>query len=322
MDQLFGIRVFCTVVELGSFAAAAKRLNISPTLTSKHVMQLEKRLSTRLLNRTSRHLSLTEAGNAYFEHSRRMLEDLQAVEAVVSNATVIPQGVLKISAPVWLGTPGFVSVLADYQRQYPEVRLDVDLSGRMVNLVDEGFDLALRVSATLGHSLIARPIGPVRFHLVASPGYLAKAGRPLHAAQLPEHAMMSYSLSPIANGMTVNGPQGAETIKIVPILQSNSETLLHLAALQGMGLAFLPQVMIRNDLLEGRLEIVLAEYHLGNAQLCGVYQSRSYLSSKVRTFLDFVSADPRMTSDVPLTDPGHGFPQPHLRHSSPPIDRT
>lgn len=300
MDQLFGIKVFCTVVELKSFTAAAERLDISATMTSKHVMQLEKRLGTRLLNRTSRHLSLTEAGNAYFEHSRRMLEDLEGVEAVVSNAAVVPRGVLKMSVPVWLGTPDFVSVLADYRSQFPEVRLDVDLSGRIVNLVDEGFDLALRVSASLGQSLIVRPIGKVRFHLVASPDYLAKAGRPLQAAQLPRHALMSYSLSPIGNGLTVMGPQGAETIKMIPVMQSNSETLLHLAVLQGMGLAFLPQVMIRNDVLEGRLEIVLPDYHLGNTQLCGVYQSRSYLSSKVRTFLDFVSADPRMTFDTQL----------------------
>jgi DNA-binding transcriptional LysR family regulator len=294
MDQLFGIRVFCTVVELKSFTAAAQRLDISPTMTSKHVMQLERRLGTRLLNRTSRHLSLTEAGSAYFEHSRRMLEDLEGVEAVVSNAAVIPKGLLKISGPVWLGTPGFVSVLSDYRSRYPEVRLDVDLSGRMVNLVDEGFDLALRVSASLGQTLIVRPIAPVRFHLVASPAYLDTAGRPTQLAELAQHAVMSYSLSPIANGMTVNGPSGPETIKLTPVLQSNSETLLHLGALQGMGMVFLPQVMIRNDLLEGRLEVVLPDYHLGNVQLCGVYQSRSYLSSKVRTFLDFVSADPRM----------------------------
>jgi DNA-binding transcriptional LysR family regulator len=294
MDQLFGIRVFCTVVELKSFTAAATRLDISPTMTSKHVMQLERRLGTRLLNRTSRHLSLTEAGSAYFEHSRRMLEDLEGVEALVSNAAVIPRGVLKMSGPVWLGTPAFVSLLADYQSQYPEVRLDIDLSGRMVNLVDEGFDLALRVSANLGQSLIARPIAPVRFHLVASPDYLKRAGRPRNAAQLSEFATMSYTLSAFTNTLLVHGPQGAEAIKISPILQSNSETLLHHAALEGMGLVFLPQLMIRDDLISGQLEVVLPEYQLGNAELRGVYQSRSYLSSKVRTFLDFVSADSRM----------------------------
>jgi DNA-binding transcriptional LysR family regulator len=294
VDQLFGIRVFCTVVELKSFTAAAERLDISPTMTSKHVLHLERRLGTRLLNRTSRHLSLTEAGGAYFEHARRMLEDLEGVEAVVSNAAVIPRGVLRMSAPVWLGTPAFVSVLNDYRLKYPEVRLDVDLSGRMVNLVEEGFDLALRVSANLGQSLIARPIAPVRFQLVASPYYLKRAGRPLVAKQLSEHAMMTYTLSTFANGVLVQGPRGAETIKIVPILQSNSETLLHHAALAGMGLVFLPQLMIRDDVISGRLEVLLSDYQLGSAELRGVYQSRSYLSSKVRTFLDFVSADARM----------------------------
>ncbi len=294
MDQLVGIKVFCTVVELKSFTAAAERLDISPTMTSKHVMQLERRLGTRLLNRTSRHLSLTEAGSAYFEHSRRMLEDLEGVEALVSNAAVIPRGLLRLTGPVWLGTPAFVSLLADYRSRYPEVRLEVDLSGRMVNLVDEGFDLALRVSANLSPSLIARPIAAVRFQLVASPDYLKRAGRPRSAAQLSEFATMSYTLSAFTNTLHVHGPQGAETIKITPILQSNSETLLHHAALAGMGLVFLPQLMIRDDVLSGRLEVLLPDYELGNAELCGVYQSRSYLSSKVRTFLAFVSADSRM----------------------------
>jgi DNA-binding transcriptional LysR family regulator len=295
VDQLFGIKVFCTVVELKSFTAAAQRLDISPTMTSKHVAHVERRLGTRLLNRTSRHLSLTEAGRAYFEHARRMLEDLEGVEAVVSNAAVTPRGVLRMSAPVWLGTPAFVSLLADYQKKYPEVRLDVDLSGRMVNLVEEGFDLALRVSANLGQSLIARPIAPVQFQLVASPDYLKRTGRPLVATQLSEHAMMTYSLSTFANGLlVVQGPRGAETIKVVAVLQSNSETLLHQAALTGMGLVFLPQLMIRNDVTSGRLEVLLPDYQIGSAALCGVYQSRSYLSSKVRTFLDFVSADARM----------------------------
>jgi len=294
VDQLFGIRVFCTVVELKSFTAAAERLDISTTMASKHLMQLERRLGTRLLNRTSRHLSMTEAGSAYFEHSRGMLDDLEGVEALVSNAAVIPRGLLRMSGPVWLGTPAFVSVLADYQRQYPEVRLEVDLSGRMVNLVDEGFDLALRVSANLGQSLIARSIAPVRFQLVASPGYLNVAGRPRSAAQLSEYATMSYTLSTFANTLLVHGPQGPETIKITPILQSNSETLLHHAALAGMGLVFLPQLMIRDDVSSGRLEVLLPDYQLNNAELCGVYQSRSYLSSKVRTFLDYVSADSRM----------------------------
>jgi DNA-binding transcriptional LysR family regulator len=294
VDQLVGIKVFCTVVELKSFTAAAERLDISPTMTSKHVMQLERRLGTRLLNRTSRHLSLTEAGSAYFEHSRRMLEDLEGVEALVSNAAVIPRGVLRMTGPVWLGTPAFVSLLADYRSLYPEVRLEVDLSGRMVNLVDEGFDLALRVSANLSPSLIARPIAPVRFQLVASPDYLKRAGRPRIAAQLSEFATMSYTLAAFTNTLHVRGPNGAETIKITPILQSNSETLLHHAALAGMGLVFLPQLMIRDDVFSGRLEVLLPDYELGTAELCGVYQSRSYLSSKVRTFLDFVSADARM----------------------------
>jgi DNA-binding transcriptional LysR family regulator len=157
MDTLVSLKVFCLVVELKSFSSAARRLGISTAMASKHVMHLERRLNTRLLNRTSRSLSLTESGALYFDHSRRTLNDLEDVEAAVTKATVVPRGILRISAPVWLANPSFVGVLADYQARYPDVQLDIDLSGRIVNLVEEGFDLALRVARTLGDSLIARP---------------------------------------------------------------------------------------------------------------------------------------------------------------------
>lgn len=141
MDSLVSMRVFCLVAELKSFATAAQRLRISPAMASKHVMQLEKRLGTRLLNRTSRRVSLSESGALYFEQARQMLDSLDEVEAAVSNATVVPHGTLRLTAPVWMANAIFAGVLADYQARYPEVRLDVDLSGRLVNLVEEGLIL-------------------------------------------------------------------------------------------------------------------------------------------------------------------------------------
>ncbi len=169
MDSLVSMRVFCLVSELKSFAAAAERLRISPAMASKHVMQLEKRLGTRLLNRTSRRVSLSESGTLYFEQARQMLDSLDEVEAAVSRATVVPRGTLRLTVPVWMANPMFARILADYQAQYPEVRLDVDLSGRLANLGEEGFDLALRATGS-AHPLIsiapdARrscPISPAR----------------------------------------------------------------------------------------------------------------------------------------------------------------
>lgn len=296
MDTLTSMRVFRLAVEFKSFAAAARRLDMSPAMASKHVMHLERRLGTLLLNRTSRHLSLTESGATYFEHVRLLLDDLDDVESAVSQSTAAPHGTLKLSVPVWMANPDFVGVLNDYQRRYPQVRLDVDLSGRFVNLVEEGFDLALRVTnpLSLGPALIARPIASVTFQLVASPHYLDSAGAPADVRALSEHAMLGYSMLPANHTWEVEGPRGVEMFKFESCLQTNNESLLRLAALEGMGLAFLPKVLIARDLEAGALRAVLTDYRFFGTKLYGVYRHRQYLSPKVRTFIDFIREDARL----------------------------
>ncbi|MGG1947869.1 LysR family transcriptional regulator [Trinickia sp. NRRL B-1857] len=290
------MRVFRLAVEAKSFAAAARRLDMSPAMASKHVMHLERRLGTLLLNRTSRHLSLTESGATYFDHVRQLLDELDDVEAAVGQSTAAPHGTLKVSAPVWMANPNFVGVLNDYRTRYPDVRLDVDLSGRFVNLVEEGFDLALRVTnpLSLGPALIARPIAPVTFHLVASPGYLRKAGVPTTAEALSTHTMLGYSMFPANNAVEVEGPRGVEALKFESVLQTNNESLLRLAALEGMGLAFLPHALIARDIEAGTLTAVLTDYRFFGTKLYGVYRHRQYLSPKVRTFIDFLCDDVRL----------------------------
>ena len=293
MDSLVSMRVFCLVAELKSFAAAAERLRISPAMASKHVMQLEKRLGTRLLNRTSRRVSLSESGTLYFEQARQMLDSLDEVEAAVSKATVVPRGTLRLTAPVWMANAAFAGVLADYQARYPEVRLDIDLSGRLVNLVEEGFDLALRATGTPDEALIARPITNVPFYMVAAPAYLKRAGRPTKLSDIAGQALLHYALYP-GESFSFAGEHGTETIKLNPVLRSGNETLLHLAALEGMGLAFLPKWLVAEDIATGRLEHVMPEHIIFVGKLFAVYPSRKYLSAKVRTFIDFVAADKRM----------------------------
>jgi DNA-binding transcriptional LysR family regulator len=293
MDSLVSMRVFCLVAELKSFATAAQRLRISPAMVSKHVMQLEKRLGTRLLNRTSRRVSLSESGALYFEQARQMLDSLDEVEAAVSNATVVPRGTLRLTAPVWMANTIFAGVLADYQARYPEVRLDVDLSGRMVNLVEEGFDLALRATGAPDEALIARPITKVAFHMVGAPAYLDRAGRPTKLADLAGQALLHYALYP-GESFSFAGEHGTETVKLNPVLRSGNETLLHMAALEGMGLAFLPKWLVAEDIAAGRLEHVMPGQVIFEGKLFAVYPSRKYLSAKVRTFIDFVVADQRM----------------------------
>lgn len=296
MDSLVSMRVFCLVAELKSFATAAQRLRISPAMASKHVMQLEKRLGTRLLNRTSRRVSLSESGALYFEQARQMLDSLDEVEAAVSNATVVPRGTLRLTAPVWMANTIFAGVLADYQDRYPEVRLDVDLSGRLVNLVEEGFDLALRATGATGapdEALIARPITGVPFFMVAAPAFLKRAGRPASFADLSGQALLHYALYP-GESFSFQGENGPETVKLNPVLRSGNETLLHMAALEGMGLAFLPKWLVTADIAAGRLEHVMPEHIVFVGKLFAVYPSRRYLSAKVRTFIDFIAADKRM----------------------------
>ena len=293
MDSLVSMRVFCLVAELKSFATAAQRLRISPAMASKHVMQLEKRLGARLLNRTSRRVSLSESGALYFEQLRQMLDSLDEVEAAVSNATVVPHGTLRLTAPVWMANPMFAGVLADYQARYPEVCLDVDLSGRLVNLVEEGFDLALRATGEPDEALIARPIARVAFYMVAAPAYLERAGRPTKPADLAGRALLHYALYP-GESFSYPGEHGTETVRLKPVLRSGNETLLHMAALEGMGLAFLPKWLVADDIAARRLVLILPDDVVFEGRLFAVYPSRKYLSAKVRTFIDFIAADKRM----------------------------
>ena len=293
MDTLLSMKVFRLVAELKSFAAAAERLGISAAMASKHVMHLERRLSTRLLNRTSRHVSLSEAGMLYFEQSRQMLEALEEVEAQVSKTTIIPHGTLKLSAPVWMANSAFPSLLAAYQARYPQVQFDVDLSGRLVNLVEEGFDLALRATHTQDEGLIARPLAKIRFHLVAAPAYLAQHGHPRSVGELDGHRLLMYTLGALGSSVTFGGPTNTQTVKFMPVLRSANETLIHLAAVEGMGLAYLPMFLVAQDIAARRLELLLPERFTSEFPLYGVYPSRRYLSAKVRTFLDFIADDAR-----------------------------
>jgi DNA-binding transcriptional LysR family regulator len=292
MDTMTSLRVFCVVAELRSFAAAAKRLNLSPAMASKHVMHLESRLGNRLLNRTSRHVSLTEVGTLYCAQALQLLEGLDEVEAAIGNVTQTPRGTLRLSAPVWTASPCFTSLLAEYGRRYPDVCLDMDLSGRIVNLVDEGFDLALRATTPerLDPGLVARPLMQIEFCLMASPDYLRRAGRPRKLADLNGHALLRYSGMAGNEGMVLGTSDDRQTVTFRTVMQSENETLLHLAALEGMGLVFLPTWMVQPDVDAGRLRVVLANALKFSTTLHAVYPSRKFLSAKVRTFIDFIAS--------------------------------
>lgn len=289
MDTFLSMKVFRQVVESGSFVAAAERLDLSTAMTSKHVMNLERNLGVRLLNRTSKHMSLTEIGTVYYEQCQEILDRLDVVEAAVRRSAVAVRGVLKITAPVWFANPIFTKALAEYRSRYPDVLLELNLNDRIVDLVEEGFDLALRVTVDHSSVLLARRICPIQFKLVGSPNYLLKHGYPINPSELSNHLLLTYSYSQFEDGVVVHhGANGRETIKMTISMRSNSTSMLYQAALVGSGLTFLPKWLIEEDLASGRLVGLKPEYMLPHV-LEAVYTSRRYLSPKVRTFVDFLS---------------------------------
>ena len=304
MDTLVSMKVFRQVVDSGSFVAAADRLDMSTAMASKHVMHLERRLSARLLNRSSRHLSLTDAGAVYYDQCRTLLDNLEETEAAVGHAAVAPRGVLKVTAPVWFGNARFTGLLADYRRRYPDVTLDMNLNDRIVDLVEEGFDIALRVTAKPNPALFARRLMAIRFALVAAPAYLADHDRPLVPRDLARHATIGYAYSPSGDQWELEGPRGGVSVRIVPAVRSNNTMLTYQMVLAGMGVSALPPWLIHDDVQAGRLVPLLPDYALPVAALYAVYTSRRFLAPKLRTFVDFLAercanAPEECTNDPP-----------------------
>lgn len=288
MDTLTSLRVFAAVADFKSFAQAADRLGLSPAMASKHVQHLEQRVGSRLLNRTSRNVSLTEAGTLYRDRVRAVLENLDDVEAELAQATLVPRGVLKVSFPIWIVTASLARMIAEYKEACPEVVLDIDFSGQMVNLVEEGFDLAFRSTPNPDEALISRKLPPMTFALYASPGFLDRDGRPTSLADLEGKPFMAYT--PVADQGVVRIPQGAETkvVRFKPVLKSANEALLLLAASEGMGYCFLPSWIVREEVAAGRLERVLVQEIEIVVSFYAVYPNRGFLPAKTRSFLDFV----------------------------------
>ena len=297
MDTLTSMRVFRAVAELKSFAAAAGRLDISSAMASKHVMHLEERLATRLLNRTTRRVSLTEPGQLYLDEVARLIDGLAEIEATLADIATVPQGKIRLSAPPWLANPAFAAMLAEFHQLHPQVRLDIDLTGRPINLIEEGFDLALKAAPpdALEPGFIARKLAEIEFQLVASPAHLDRTGRPTRIAELEGRPFLLYSGMRSDGALPLDGDSGTETVRFEVVMESASEALLRQLAIQGLGLTFAPKWAVSDDLSAGRLELVLPGTLHTAGQLYAVYPSRQHLPSKVRTLLDFFIGDSRLS---------------------------
>lgn len=290
MDILASMKAFTAVVDAGSFAAAAERMDISRAMASKHVAALEDHLGTRLLNRTTRRLSLTEAGTIFYERSVQIIADISEAEQVAGYMAAAPRGVLKIAMPLSFGQHRLGSLIAEYVHTYPQVKLDIALSDRKVDLVDEGFDLAIRIGMTLEPGLIARKLGDERVIICGAPSYLERRGVPRTPKELSEHACLGYTLGQGGDEWRLEGPGGTVSIRCSGPIRADNGDILRLAAVSGAGLVFQPRFIVGDDLKAGRLKQVLEDYQSGELGIYAVYSSRKHLSAKVRSFVDFLAA--------------------------------
>lgn len=289
MDRLTGLRAFCLVAEHLRFRLAADRLGLSPAMVSRHILHLESDLGVRLINRNSRNVALTDEGRAYHERVKPLIEELDHLDSAISSRTSVLDGILRISAPTWMSNARFAQVLADFAALHDGVRFQVDLSARAVNLIDEGYDLALRVSSRLSPGLIARPLRPITFGLYGNPHYLAQHGTPMSADDLVKHRLLAYRDVQASNFLKGDVEDGA-SIAPERLMSSENEALLTEAALCGMGLVVLPDWIADGHVKEGSLVRVLASSFHHEMALQIVYSSRKLLHPRVRLFIDHLVA--------------------------------
>jgi len=272
MDQFSALKAFCRVVDAGGFSAAAAGLNVSHTVMSKQVRQLETRLGVQLLNRTTRRLALTEAGQAYYERARRILDELQEADLAVSRHHAAPRGTLRINAPMAFGTLDMAQWLPRFMARHPELKVDLVCNDRFVDLIEEGFDVALRLAREMqDSSLIARRLARTATMLVATPSYLARHGTPAAPQDLAHHNCLTYTLVPRPHEWEFNGPDGSRiNVAVAGSFQSNNGIALRSAALAGVGIATTAAFIVHEDLAHGTLVPVLPGYAMRARALRGV----------------------------------------------------
>ena len=288
MDRIDAMRAFVAVVTEGSFSNAANTLQLSPQLVSKYVSKLEEQLNSRLLNRTTRKVSLTEAGSHYFGHAQQILLSIDDMESKLGGLQQNPKGVLRISAPVSFALKHMAKLITDFQIHYPLVKVDLQLTDRKVDIVEEGFDVALRIGQLKSSSLIAKKVAPIRVMLCAAPDYLNKHGTPTQPEDIAEHRYLHYSYMNMDGKDDIYQLLKAKYLKQGSELRSNNGDVLVDAAIAGAGIVLQPTFIISEALISSKLVVVLPELEPEALGLYAVYAHRKLLPHKVRCFIDFV----------------------------------
>lgn len=289
MDRFNSMQVFIAVVEFGSFTAAANALRLSQAMVSKHINTLEDRLGSTLLNRTTRRLHLTEIGSNYYQRCKEIIRQVEEAEAGAEIMRGSPKGSLKVSASIWFGAFALAPIISDYLLQYPEVNINLDLSDRFVDIIDEGFDVAIRIGELQDSMYIARQLSLFELAICASPAYLARAGMPHHPADLQSHQCLGFTNWRNHSGWKIL-QQGAVGRKpLSSRFDSNNGQALRAAALKGIGIIMMPKVLMAEDLEKGTLVEVLKAYTPAPRPVNAVYPKEKQTTPKLTAFIEFLT---------------------------------
>ncbi|MGB9988540.1 LysR family transcriptional regulator [Massilia sp. SM-13] len=287
MDKLRGMEIFVAVVDTGSFTAAAERFKISAVMVGKHIRSLEERLGAALLTRTTRRQSLTEIGRHYAEQCRLILAQVQAAESGAEALRGAPRGQLKISAPVSFGAEWLSPAIAGYLEQYPDISVELSLNDRMVDLVEEGFDAAIRIGVLGDSTMIARPLRPYGMVICAAPSYLARRGTPQVPADLAQHECLDFTGWSAQGRWRLKGEKDGRAFPPAR-LRSNSTHALRMAALEGFGITMQAELILSRDIAEGRLVPILRDHVPAARPMHLLYSRDRQPTPKLTTFIDFV----------------------------------
>lgn len=284
------MRSLVAVVDNGSFVAAAEATGLSKQAVSRHVAELEKRLGVRLLNRTTRRLSLTDEGSTYVTRARELLDDIESLEAAVTSGTTEPSGRLRVNAPLTFGILHLAHLWGPFVTTYPRVSIDVDLSDRVIDLVEEGYDLAVRITNMPSSTLVSRQLAVTRMLLCASPAYLREHGVPEHPHQLRNHQAITYSYLSTGEDWEFTAPDGStQRGRAASRIRTNSGDTCRVAALEGYGVVLQPDFLVADDIRQGRLIELMPDFRGPELGIHAVYPSRRHLPAKTRCLVEYLA---------------------------------
>ncbi|PRY97714.1 DNA-binding transcriptional LysR family regulator [Jezberella montanilacus] len=288
MDKFQEITTFTAVVDAGSFVKAADRLNMSKAAVSRHLVDLETRLGIRLLHRTTRKLSLTEEGELFYERCKEILETIESAENEITSHTEDVSGQIRINAPFSFGIRKLAPLWGIFHQKYPKVTLDVVLSDRLVDVVDEGYDIAIRIAALTNSTMVSKKLTTTRIILCASPTYLKEHGTPKKPADLMNHQVINYSYWAGKEEWSFDGPNGGESVNIKPFMQTNNGDTCLSAAIAHQGIVLQPSFIVGDAIRAGDLVEIMPKYKSIELGIYAIFPTRKHIAPKVRVLIDFL----------------------------------